>query len=143
MFGHRYWGARYWGQQYWGKTGAAPAVPSVPVVSVRRGRMHRALQALLTDTVSHAAYTGQDGYGSPIFATAVTHPCRIEEKTRRIVTAQGQEAMSRGKLFFDGDVAIGLRDRLTFEDGTRPALQLVYMVRDETGAVNHSEIFFA
>lgn len=103
--------------------------------------MHAALAMLLTDTVSHATYTGQDGYGAPTYAAAVTHPCRVEYKIRRITNAQGEERVSRARLFFDGDVVIGLRDKLVLEDETAPAIQLIYRVRDETGALDHVEVW--
>ena len=100
------------------------------------------LAVMLTAQVAHQRYLSQDGYGTPTFAAPVMLPALVEYKIRRIVTAQGEERMSRAKVFLDGNVVLDLRDKLTLEDGTSPALQLVYQVRDEGGAVHHIECYF-
>ena len=104
--------------------------------------MDAALQAMLTDQVTYQRYVSQDGYGAPTFATGIVLPARIEYKLRRIVNAQGEERMSRAKVFLDGAIPLDLRDKLVLPDGTAPALQLVYAVNDERGSPHHTEGFF-
>ena len=50
--------------------------------------------------------------------------------------------MSRAKVFLTGEVALDLRDKLVLPDGTAPALQLVYLVKDDQGNLHHYECFF-
>lgn len=102
--------------------------------------MDPALLAMLTDTVPLAPWTGQDGYGAPTYGPAVPTPARVEYRQRRIVNAQGQERMSLCTVFFNGNVTVDLRDKLILPDTTSPAIQLVYPVRDEVGAVDHWEV---
>lgn len=96
--------------------------------------------AMLSETVYHAAYSGQDGYGQPTYAPAIARACRIEWKLRRIVTATGQERMSRARVFLDGTFTMDLRDQLTLPDGTMPTLQLVYAPSDVDGTRHHWEV---
>jgi hypothetical protein len=103
--------------------------------------LHPALAALLTETVTHEAFTGvQDAYGAPAFAGSVTHPARVEFTVRRIVDHTGQERMSRCKVFLDGDVTIDLRDRLVLPDGTAPPILALSSPRDLSGNVSHWEV---
>ena len=98
------------------------------------------LAALLTETCLLEAYSGvQDSYGTPQYAAPVQLPARVEYGPTRIVTAQGEERLSRARVFLDGTVAIDLRDRLTLPDSTTPALLVVAPMRDETGAIDHWE----
>lgn len=103
--------------------------------------MDPVLAALLTETVTLEAYTGtQDSYGTPQYAAPVQLPARVEYAPTRIVTAQGEERLSRARVFLDGTVTVDLRDRLTLPDTTQPALLVVAPMRDEVGAVDHIEI---
>ena len=103
--------------------------------------METAFRALLTETVTHAAYAGQDGYGTPTYGKGHSRPARVQYTIRRIVNAQGQEVLSRCKVFLDSDASLTLKDRLTLADGTSPPLQLLSPVRDETGTLSHYEVW--
>jgi hypothetical protein len=103
--------------------------------------MHPTLKAMLTQTVTLEAYQGQDSYGVPTYAAAVSLAARVQYRPRRIVTAQGEERTSRARVFLDGaGPAIDLRDRLSLPDGTRPALLTAAPVYDEVGVLDHWEI---
>lgn len=104
--------------------------------------MEPELAAMLTETVSHASYTGQDGYGAPVYGPAGVRACRVEFKVAPMVTAQGEERTSQTRIFFDTDFELKLRDRLVLEDGTAPQIQAVYRPRDEFGVVHHQEALF-
>jgi hypothetical protein len=102
--------------------------------------MHEALQRLLTDTIEHHAYLGQDSYGAPLYAPLVRRLCRLEAMVRRVVDAQGQERVSRSRCFFDGDVTLTLRDKLLLPDGTSPPILQLASVKDVDGSVDHWEL---
>jgi hypothetical protein len=102
--------------------------------------MEPALLALLTETIQHRAYTGQDRYGKPTYAAPVTRPARLEYRVSTLTDAQGQERTSMITVFCHGDFPITLRDHITLDDGTSPAIQAVYSPRDLDGSVHHHEI---
>ena len=102
--------------------------------------MDPALKAMLTDTVSHAAYVGQNAYGQPQYTTPVTRPARIAFKVTTVTNAQGQERTSNTIIYFDGDVVVTLRIK-SRPDTTAPAIQAVYAPTDPlTGLVDHLEV---
>jgi hypothetical protein len=100
------------------------------------------LKAMLTETIEHASYAGQDQYGKPLYGGAITRPARIQYKVRTVRTAQGQERTSETQVICDGDFDITVRDKITFPDGTSPAIQAVYSPRDPFVAdvIDHHEI---
>jgi hypothetical protein len=104
--------------------------------------MHDALRAMLTDTMTKEAYTGQDSYGKPTFASPVSLAARVQFLLQRVVDATGQERVSRATVFVNGDVVIDLRDRLTFADGTSSPILRLYSPKDLNGAIDHWEISF-
>ena len=102
--------------------------------------MDRALVAMLTDTITHAAYVSQDAYGKPTYATGVSRPARVEYKVRRVVDATGQEKVSRAKVFLDGTVTLDLRDRITLSDSSTAPILLLYSPHELDGSVSHHEV---
>jgi hypothetical protein len=102
--------------------------------------MHSALVALLTDIVQIAPYTGQDGYGTPTYGTPVATPCRVEYRTQVFTNAHGQERVSRALIFFDGTVTLSIRDKLTLEDGTSPAIERLELWKTPQGTPDHIEV---
>jgi hypothetical protein len=100
------------------------------------------LAAMLTETVTHEAYQGQDGYGSPVYSAPAPRPCRVEYRVSRIVTALGEERTSNTRIFFDTDFTLNLRDRIVLEDTTAPQILAVYRPRDEEGNVYYQEARF-
>src|SRR5262245_31925928 len=101
--------------------------------------MHPALVAMLTQTVTHVPYTGQDRYGKPTYGAAVQRATRIQYVVQRITTADGQERVSTTTLFFNGDFTLNVRDKLTLPDTTSPAIQQVYSAEDplQPGVIDH------
>ncbi len=95
------------------------------------------LRAMLTETVSHQAYLGQDGYGASQYGLAVERPCRIEAKVQPIPTAQGEERTSMTRIFFAPDFPLELRDRIVLPDETAPQIQRVTLSHDEFGVPHH------
>jgi hypothetical protein len=99
------------------------------------------LTVMLTDTITHAAYVSQDSYGQPTYAAGVSHAARIDYRVRRFMTAQGQERVSQAVVYLAWDFALDLRDKLTLDDGTSPALQRVDRFKDEVGNPHHYEAY--
>ena|SRR2546421_5640016 len=70
----------------------------------------------LTD-VATVYYVGAiDAYSEPP-ATPLTqnYPCRFEYERKKQWTAEGQEVISEGLIFFPPDVAISMRDKVQFD----------------------------
>jgi hypothetical protein len=102
--------------------------------------LHPALAALLTQTVLHAPYTGQDGYGASTYGPAVTREASIQYDVRQIPTPQGEQARSMTLVFLNGNAPVGARDKLTLPDGTSPAIQQLVAVMDVDGHPSHYEV---
>jgi hypothetical protein len=102
--------------------------------------LHPALAALLTQTVLHAPYTGQDGYGASTYGPAVTREASIQYDLRQVPTPQGEQARSMTLVFLNGDQPVGARDKLTLPDGTSPAIQQLVAVMDVNKSLSHYEI---
>ena len=104
--------------------------------------MDPALTAMLVDTVQHSAFAGLDGYGQPAWAVPIARKARVEYKTMRFTTAQGEERMSRALVYLPGSVAIDLRDKLTLSNGESPLLQRVDSWTDPvTGQLSYHKIY--
>ena len=104
--------------------------------------MDQELKTMLTETVTHQAYLGQDGYGKPQYSSGVTVPARVAYRTTTLVNAQGQERTSTTVIYLDGDITLTLRDKITLADGSAPAIQNIYSPTDPTrpGIPDHHEI---
>lgn len=101
--------------------------------------MHRALLAMLTETITQEVFAAQDAYGKPIYSAPVSLAARVEYKPRRVVDATGQERVSRATVFLDGTAVLGMRDRLTLPDGTSSPIMQLYGPRDVNGSIDHWE----
>lgn len=104
--------------------------------------MEPELAAMLTETVQHQAYTGQNGYGAPTYGPAVLRACRVEFKVQPVRTGQGEEYTSDTHIFFDVDFTLQLRDKVLLEDGTAPQIQAVHQYKDEFGTRHHQVAYF-
>lgn len=102
--------------------------------------MDHALRAMLTATVTIAPFLSEDAYGTPTFGTAVSYPARVDGSGRRFVTAQGEERVSRARIFLDAEAVVDLRSQLTLPDGSRPTMQQIETFTDERGIAHHLEI---
>ena len=103
--------------------------------------MHPALVAMLTDTIQHSVYSGQDAYGKPTYASPVARKARIQYEVTTVTNQQGQERTSTTVLYMDGTFPLSVRDKLVLSDGSAPAIQLVYAPTDpeNPGVIDHYE----
>jgi hypothetical protein len=92
--------------------------------------MHPALAAMLTQTVQHSPYTGQDNYGKPTYGSAVPRRCLIEYHITVAQNQPGQGRTSNTVLYFDGTFPLTVRDKLVLPDTTAPAIQQVQVRED-------------
>jgi hypothetical protein len=102
--------------------------------------MHRALAAMLTETILHTPYVSQDAYGKPVYGASRVYPARIEYQVRRVVDSTGQEKVSRSRVFLDGAVTIGLRDQILLPDGSSTPILTLYSPREVDGSIAHHEV---
>lgn len=120
-----------------GLTAASTSAPAA-----ERLVMHPALKAMLTETVGHQSYTGQDMYGKPTYGPVVNRPGRVQY--RITVGGQGPNAgrVSVTLVYFDADFALDVRDKLILPNGSAPAVQEVNSMTDPTipGVVDHYEV---
>lgn len=68
------------------------------------------LRGFLKQTTSWEAKTGENDWGDPTYAAAVSLPARVEEKQRRVLNASGNEVLSETRVMLVDEVAVG--DRL-------------------------------
>ena len=87
--------------------------------------MHPAPKTMLTETVLHASYTGQDAYGKPQHGPAVARLASIEYRLTTGNPSQGAERVSFTIVYMDADFPLSSRDKMTLPDGTSPAIQEV------------------
>lgn len=70
------------------------------------------LSAYLNQTAEHGKKTGTGDRGQPIYADAVTIPCRKQAKIQNVVTATGQTVQAQHiyytrRTVFEGDILNG------------------------------------
>lgn len=91
------------------------------------------LAALLTDTVQHAPYQGQDGYGMPLYGTPVNRPAQVEYRTEMGLAGGTREIVSETLVYLNATFAIDERDRIVLEDGSAPGISAIERWKDELG----------
>lgn len=74
--------------------------------------------ASMQNTVQHSAWTGQDDYGAPTFATAVPRKCILDNMTRRRHLPGGEEILQKAEMQFLYQITIDPKDRIVLPDGT-------------------------
>ncbi len=112
--------------------------------------MIAALDVFMTDVAYHVPWSADDPAGGPPeFGTPTRRRCRIEEGTWNVMNAEGQEVVSRRRVFVEGPLTLDARDRLILQDSLpteedirfapliiRPALQ-----KDVDGTIDHAEVY--
>ena len=104
--------------------------------------MEAELRQLLGQSFVHEPYTGHDGYGNNVYATATTVACRIDSRVRdRGQGEQDGQLVASPITTFSIIVDVGRtyteKDRVTLS-GSGPAfITEVEAVYDETTTVHH------
>lgn len=73
---------------------------------------------VMVDTITWEKVTSTDEYGNHAYADPVTIQCRVSPKVMQILTANGEEVLSKAKILTAGDFAIGAQDQITQFDGS-------------------------
>lgn len=95
---------------------------------------------LMWERISHAAFTSYDSAGAPTYATATSHPARIERKAKLVRTVDGREVVATTKVLMGPSTSSGAlpgvtaQSKLTLPDGTSPTVLMVYNARDDVAA---------
>jgi len=89
----------------------------------------------LQATVTHAAFSSDDGYGKPTYSTGVSRTAIVERRQKYVRTMAGDEKLSLAKLTFPYPVTINERDKITLPDSTvMPILHISGVVDPTTNA---------
>lgn len=102
--------------------------------------------------VTHAAWTGVDGYALPTFASAITRKAIVERRQRIIRTTSGETVMSRATVLFLEPIKkngasgrtepIDPRDVITLPDGTTgPIVDVNGLMDPTTDRPYYAEVF--
>lgn len=76
----------------------------------------------LNQTCTYWAVTGVDGFNKPVFASPVQIKCRWEERTEKVINDEGEEYLSRARIFLKDDIVPGDYLFLGTHAGTDPRL---------------------
>ena len=99
---------------------------------------------MLTDTITHAAWTGMstDGYATTTYSTSTTaYACRVGTEQRLVRNFDGVEEMAATTVWVASTSTFSALDQFTLPDATAPPLLSVETYRDEYG-VAHSKLGF-
>ena len=95
---------------------------------------------VMVDTITWEKVTGGvDGYGNLTYAAPVTIQCRVSPKAVQVLTANGEEVVSKASIYTAPDYDIGPQDRITQADGTVDPVISVRRPPDGDGA-HHVEV---
>lgn len=104
----------------------------------------------LQATVAYSRFTGSDGYGTPIYAGAVSLRAIVDWKQRQARTSTGILSVSRASVTFldvaalvtaTSGVGIGDEDKIVLPDGTTgPILDMSGFVDAGTGEPVATEV---
>jgi hypothetical protein len=95
-------------------------------------------------TVTHKAWSSQDGDGKPTYAAGVSRSGVLVYETKAIRGVDGHERQSIANLTFIGNVAVDIRDQITLPDGKTPVILRVSAPADSgtAGAVFITQVWF-
>jgi hypothetical protein len=97
---------------------------------------------LRTHTISVEPYEGTGSHG-PIFGTAVSVTCRVEEKVQLVRANTGEEAVSSTTVFCDSDVVIPVESRVTVNGRSTSVLAVGNPSTNGRSRLDHLEVFLA
>lgn len=88
--------------------------------------------ASLQATVTHKAFSSDDGYGKPTYATGVSRTAIVERRQKYVRTKSGEEKLSQARIVFVGPVTVDERDLITLPDGSEMPILRITGVVDAT-----------
>lgn len=105
--------------------------------------MDAALQSFCTQTVTHAAWTGQNNQGEPQFGAVTSYKAQISGQNRLVWDASGKQVLSSLRVILAEYVAVNPKDKLTLPSGypaLTPPILSVEWHRNELGAQDHTTV---
>lgn len=105
--------------------------------------MRAAFLALLKQTVTIEPFSSDNAHNDATYGTGVEYKARVESYTPVNRSYEGLVGTPAARVFVNGNVTVGVRDRITLPIGWKPTLRFVVDVAehpDETGNVHHKEI---
>ena len=91
--------------------------------------------ASLQATITHAAYSSDDGYGKPTYSAGVERQAIVERRQKYVRTNTGEEKLSQARLTFLYPVTIGEQDKIALPDSSEmPILRITGVIDPETSA---------
>jgi len=85
-----------------------------------------------TESVTIAPWTAETD-GEPSFGTGVVVACRVEEMSAREISANGYISNKPCRIFMDGSVSVGEKDKVTFSDSKFEYVKRVHEYKDDMG----------
>lgn len=97
------------------------------------------LRALYVHTVSLEPFAGLDDYGTATYGEAVEYSARIQQRAKRVRTAEGEEVTSMTQVFLaPTPPMLTTRDRITLPTPftpTQPPILSIQQSADEDGTL--------
>jgi len=106
---------------------------------------------LLQQTVTLAAFSSQNIYGTATYASGVTYKARIVKRPHRVRNNSGETVVAKGEVWFGPPTAdltdstpptITTQDRITLPDASTPIILSVDVVSDDSGGYHHTKVHF-
>lgn len=93
-------------------------------------------------TVRIRKFTGyQDAYGKREFGEWTEYPAHIQYGFERVFTPEGEEEISRGRIFIYGTPKVSTTDEMELPNGDRPRILNAEQWGDDQGD-NYELVFF-
>lgn len=84
-------------------------------------------------TVQHASYTGQDSKRKPTYAAAVPRQAIWQDDARLMTDSEGREVLTQARVTFLENVAISVKDTISWNGRTGPVLAVQGLAAPEGG----------
>lgn len=96
---------------------------------------------LMPSTFWVEPYLGRNTYGAATYGPPAPYRGHKNDKTHFIRASSGEQIVSRGMVWLaTNGASIGVEDRLTLPDGTKPKILDVNGGDDETGATLYTRL---
>jgi len=87
------------------------------------GKLSDDFGELMIQVCTIQRFIQNDGYAD-VFGPEVSYPCVISHEVRSITKEDGTISTTTAQIYFDPDVVVGLRDKITFEGHSPKILKI-------------------
>lgn len=100
------------------------------------------LKELMTDSVTVASVTSTDAYAKHSWGTGTSLAnCRVESGSWKVLSVDGQEVVTSGRVFIPNGPMLTPEHKLTFTDGTSARIVAIERHTDERGS-HHLVVYY-